>query len=594
MDLSALGIQQYAFTIGILIAFIGTIACAIAGRKEIVSVCKSAKIKKWHVVSAVLVVLVFLVVELYLVQPTQLLFFDDVIYQSMAQSLLNSGQAWMCNYGTPAGCIAGQIFHEPLGTSFDIAIGFLVFGASRAAAYGVGIFLAAVSVIMTFFAAFLLLKDFKAALFSETLMALSPIVLVWAAPTNSDMHLLAYSMLAVFFMLVFSGKKTVRTFGMFVFSAVLATYMKVDAFVLLPVLAIMYLLLEREKATGVLKRTYQMFARNTDSTAVLIMLLLAFVSLAISGIYAYGQNTPNNYGYVNSPVQNTCINNGQTITATSNFGLTIFEYNICSNLYFWIDGFKTQYIMQPALFTLLAIIGGAILLVERKWAFLAMLVWFFSFFLLYTAFYGGSVTFGVDWRFMLSTIAQASIFGGIGCAIIISAFADLPSMLARGAFAKKLRNASGGIALGVGILLVGFISISIYLLFPYLGVEPWQIVQAGDARFYEGLVYNSSYMIPNGCLVFSYDPTLFILNNKSSAQLYYLYNSSFMANASSRYNCLVFDYGYWCYTPNNLCSNVNSTYALTALYTKVYQPEGRTYGFYYIKPLANQTAASVV
>jgi hypothetical protein len=148
-----------------------------------------------------------------------------------------------------------------------------------------------------------------------------------------------------------------------------------------------------------------------------------------------------------------------------------------------------------------------------------------------------------------------------------------------------------GIELGVGIVLVGLIALSVYMMFPYIGIQPSQIPQAGDARFYESMVYNSSSVIPDKCLVFSYDPTLFFLNNRSSAQLYYLYNSTFMQNASSSYPCLVLDYGYWCHTPNNECIGLNQTYNLTPYYLETYQPMNKTFGFYYITP--KQTSNSI-
>ncbi len=118
---------------------------------------------------------------------------------------------------------------------------------------------------------------------------------------------------------------------------------------------------------------------------------------------------------------------------------------------------------------------------------------------------------------------------------------------------------------------------------PELAVNPAQIAQAGSARFYENFIYNSSYLIPSNCLVFSYDPTLFNVVGKASAQYYYLYNQSFMSKAFSNGECLVIDYGYWCGTPGNICGQAFQEYKTEPIITATYKLTGFTYGLYKIE-----------
>jgi len=115
-----------------------------------------------------------------------------------------------------------------------------------------------------------------------------------------------------------------------------------------------------------------------------------------------------------------------------------------------------------------------------------------------------------------------------------------------------------------------------------LAIKPSKIAQAGGARFYENFVYNSSSKIPNSCLVFSYDPTLFNIVGKNSVQYYYIYNQSFMGRASAEYKCLVIDYGYWCGTPDNICQQAFSEYKTSPIATATYLPDNFEYGFYRI------------
>ena len=124
---------------------------------------------------------------------------------------------------------------------------------------------------------------------------------------------------------------------------------------------------------------------------------------------------------------------------------------------------------------------------------------------------------------------------------------------------------------------------------PLLSISPSQIPQAGNARFYEAFVYNNVSKVPASCLIFSYDPTLMIINNRTSDQLGNLYPQDY-STYKSQYNCLVVDWGYWCFTPNNYCSVIKSEFNLRSIVNSTYTPENQTYGFYYITGLKNGSA----
>ena len=200
--------MEYLFTLGILISFLGVIIGSILNRRSILEVLRAAGFKRRDLLIAIVLVLVFLSVELYLVRPTQLLFFDDAIYQAMAADLVHMGQAWMCNYGTPTACFSGQIFHEPIGLSFNIAIAFAVLGVHRRRlAYTAQLALASISVFMTFMSPCSSSRTGRRRSSPPSLLALTPIILVWAMPTNSDMATLAYSLISLFMLMVFMRKK---------------------------------------------------------------------------------------------------------------------------------------------------------------------------------------------------------------------------------------------------------------------------------------------------------------------------------------------------------------------------------------------------
>ncbi len=574
------GLELYTLTIGIIIAFLALLVSIVLGRKHLIGALRECGINRRHLRYAVFILMIFVVLELFLVKPTQQLFFDDAIYQAMAQQLLHSGQAWMCDYGTPISCVSGEIFHEPIGPSFNIAVTFALLGVHEWTGYYSSFAVSMISVFLVFLIAFMLSGDFRVAAFSELLMALSPILLVWAMPTTSDIYTLAYALVAVFFMLVFMKNRNIYTFSMLLFGSALVTYMKVDEALLLPVILAGIILMDSAGIRKSLAVNYSALKKALSGTRVLVLLLFVVV-LAPEIIYTYNQLLTGNYGYSGTQISNTCATQYSSSPAAGNFNLQNFDYNLCSNLSFWLGAYDSQYVMQPLAFTAFAVLGAVSMFFtgyRKELLFLAL--WFLAFFIIYTAFYAGSVLYGVDWRFMLSTIAQASILGGFGCVAIVDMAGSLYGRVFRGNAYKRHRRTVRLVAYAAIFIISIY---SIYLLVPRLGVNPANIPQAGDARFYENFVYNESHMVPDKCMVLSYDPTLMNLVNKTSAQMFYAYNSTALSSFQKQYGCVVVDYGYWCYTPNNLCTGLRGISTLVPIVNATYVPMNKTFGFYYME-----------
>ncbi len=352
--------------------------------------------------------------------------------------------------------------------------------------------------------------------------------------------------------------------------------MKVDELFFIPIFIIFYLLLDNKSIVKTLRNTLSMVKRNFLDTKLLIILLFFVFAIAPSILYSFNESATDGYGYQGTIIQNTCTKNLVPINVTSEINLQNFNANICSNVAFWFNQYKGMYIMQPILFTALAILGVALMLMlkkERRTA-IAVGIWFLVFFLLYAAFYAGSATYGVDWRFQLSLIAEACMFGGFCIAMLLEQFEDYVK--------PKSKNNYMVFELGAIAVVLVILFYPIYALMPQLSINPSAIQQAGDARFYEGFVYNESHLIPANCIVYTYDPTLFNINNRTATQIDNLYNTTQVNQYRSQYQCLVLDYGYWCHTPNNECIYANQTYNLTPIATATYKPFGYKYGFYLI------------
>ena len=422
--MSLAGLEEYLFTAGLTLALVATIASIAIGRKHFAAVFRDSGLDARRLVIALVILAIFVAAEAAFVVPTQQLFFDDEIYQAGALDLIHMGQAWMCNYGSPTMCYAGQIYHEPIGTSFNLAIAFLIGGVNRSAAYNAEFFLGGVAVLMTFLVALVMIRNFAAAAFAELLMALSPAMLTWARPTTSDLPMLAYSLIALLCMLVFMRRKNAITLAAAAFSLAMLTYMKVDALAYVLVIPAIFLVLDENSIGRSIAMNFRRLKDHLMDTRFLIILLIFVLAVSPEAVYTVHEFVNGAYGYQGAYMQNSCLPPGapnSTIVATGKIGIKEFDANICSNLEFWFNGFNWEYIEQPIAFTALGILGAALMAVYDRRLLLAVGGWFLVFFILYTSFYAGSVTYGVDWRFMLSLIAQASIFGGYGASKVIEA-----------------------------------------------------------------------------------------------------------------------------------------------------------------------------
>lgn len=569
----AFGTDLYLLTLGIMIAFVGTIVSFVLARKSIADVLNYSNVNRRQILWIAIALLVFFSIEGFVAKPAQQLFFDDAIYQGGALSLLNSGQAWMCDFGSPTQCFVGEIFHEPIGTSFNLAIAFLASGVKLASAYNTMFLLGGIAILFTYLTTAVIFRNTKVAFFSALMMALSPMVLIWARPTTSDIPTLAYSMIALFAVVVFAKRKTLFTFSAAAFSIALLAYMKVFALIYLPLFVLLYLILDNKTIVGSIKENARLIKKHLLDTNVLIVLLLFVVALAPEVSYAYSQLTTGSYGATGTSMQNTCSNNS-LVPVGENMGLADLGYNICSSIMFWFNYYAGSQVIQPLMYTGLAVAGAACMMVFRfRRELLAIGLWFLTFFTLYAAFYAGSPVYGVDWRFQLSMVAQASILAGFALFIVFDALST--ALLA---VVKKAKFTAIISAIVVFIL----VAYPVYAFLPVVGVSPASIVQAPDARFYEGFVYNYSNTIPSSCLVYTYDPSLFNINNRSATQMSDLFNAQLYANRSSQYSCAVLDWGYWCYTPNNYCTIAQQNYVLQPMKNATFQPGDKLFGFYRI------------
>lgn len=573
MTLISDSMQMSLMTVGILASVIGILAMLFISRRDIADLLRKAGLDKRSLLAAFMIMLLFISVEVILVKPTQQLYFDDEIYQNMAQDLLHSGVAWWCNYGNGSRCLATQIFHEPAGEAFNLAIGFALLGINRDAAYATQLVVTAIGVLLVFFAALLLFRSKKAALLSELFMALSPIILVWAFPTTSDMPAMTYSVLAFIALLAFVKIKKLRVLALFLFSMAFAVYMKVDEMALVPILLLVLLILW-DSGSKPRARSRRRKNKAVKNTLYAILAVALFVLIIIPELLFINYNSNDGYGYSGTSIQLTCSNNTTYMAANAMINLQNFQANICGNSLFWIDKYRSQDVIQPLIYTLFMAVGVVALIIRKMPKALAvLLVWLGAFFLFYTAFYAGGVTYGVDWRFMLALIPPASMLAGFGAASIY----EIGSLAKTGRGKDSLRFALNAALLTLIIALIFYPLINNASL---LAISPSNITQGAGARVYEDYIYNYTPNIPNSCVVMSYNTALFNLRGVASAGMNYMSFPGQFANITKNYTCTIIDYGYWCTVPGYNCGQYLKQYNTTEIANASY--DGSRYSLYKI------------
>ena len=197
---------------------------------------------------------------------------------------------------------------------------------------------------------------------------------------------------------------------------------------------------------------------------------------------------------------------------------------------------------------------------------LALWLWFFAYFLFYSFFYAGSVTYGVDSRFMLQILPALSLLA----AFTIFEFSEILSEV----FAARL--GSGGnrrvlLYAVSGILVAAVVIYPFVGLVPIITLAPQQMPQQSVILRSVNFFYGNYSAVPKNCLVFTFTPDIWFEVNRSAAQIGYLQGANDTLKESfANYSCKVFDYGYWCVVPpyhDSLCKNVLDKYSTRVLAT---------------------------
>ncbi len=560
----------YIFTAVYIILLLVLTSSVWVSRKS-VRKAFSGRVDWKYAAVAVAITLFFVIFSLVYVHPVEQLYFDENIYQGIALNILHNGNALWCQYGGAytANCQVNQLYHDPVEWSFYLAISFFLFGAGIQTAYGMQLLAGALSILFAFLLGSLLLGK-RGGIATAVVLALIPEMLIWSrTQAVPDLAFMTFSTLAFLFYVVYDRVKTAGTLAMFLSALGIALYMRIEGVLLVPIFILIYLF--GENRSEVAKRLKGLLSRKAGHSG--LILFLFFLGL-VPQIY-----------YIAYQLNNLDYGAGQICNLTSNstFSIQNFMCNAPANFAYFLGNYNSVS-YYPTYFspitTIIAVVGAVALVIARRRGvrkiFIMLGLWIFVYYLFFDFFYAGSVTYGVDVRFMLQLYPAIAIFAAAGLDLISEAVPDLVSKAAGRRMGQKQHTLLSG---AVFIVLIAAFAVSPFMAaLNITTISPQNMPQEGQAFPATNFIYANYNSVPANCLVFSFTPDIWYQLNRSAAQIGYLGSSDAnFTKFASGYSCYVLDYGYWCVVPpyqESTCLSDITQYNVTSIVSENYPAIG--------------------
>lgn len=460
------------------------------------------------------VFLVALVAVSFLPPRTHRIYFDEDIYQNVAQNILWEGRAQMCNEGIFEGglygCEAWEYNKEPNAFPFLLSAAFRVGGVDEVASHRLNNWLFALGAIAVYWIAAMLFEKAEVALGAALVYILTPQNLLWGATVAVEPGAAAFGAVGIGAWIYFC-KKPSWTSGFFGASALaFASQFRPESGLVLVVAVVAMLLLAPE----LLRR------REAYGSAVLLFLLLV-----------------PHFAHMWS------VRHEKWGSTEAKFSMEHVVPNLETNAAYYVKGEDF-----PAFFALAALIG--FLYPRRKRQLVVALVWFVLLFGIFIPFYAGSYRYGADVRFAALSAAPLAILAGAG-------LGAASIWLARFSRSSWLRAAP--------YLLVLYAFTHYLPLVKALGMEGWQ------ARADHDTALAMVEQIPDNSILLTHNPGMFHVMGQSAAQASLVtYQPARVDHFFDRFHGGVyFHYSFWCNVDDDVqtqfCSDVLARYQTQVL-----------------------------
>lgn len=509
---------------------------AVAARHSIARSLSGVRLR-----ALALAVLAFVLVSI-LPPRTHRIYYDEDIYQGVAQNIVWAGRAEMCNEGTleqgEFRCRAAEYNKEPNAFPFLLSLVFRLAGVSEPAAHVLNRLLFALGAAVTFWIGLLLFEDRYASGAAALAFALTPQNLLWGATVAVEPGAAVACGLAVGSWLLFLKDPRLSTGALAAASLSFAAQWRPESILVVAVAGVATLSWGEKRFMD--RRVY------AAGAAALVLLVVHFAH--IWAVRGEGWGSPE----------------------TGKFAWSYVSGNLRTNALYFIEGRDF-----PILLTVLAMLALFMPLLMpmpfRKNT--VPLTWFVLFFGIFIPFHAGSYRYGADVRFSLLTVIPLALLAGRGASGIRQALESY-----------SLKRA-------------GWVPIAavVYAFSPYLPLVRALGTEAWAARADHTVAREFLSLVPERSIVLTHNPGMLHVMGQSAAQASI---GTYRPNAVNEYfvqfpGGVYFHFNFWCNVTDpvqqNFCTTLLATYPTQVL-------AERSAGFYryvlyrLMPPLRHQTS----
>jgi len=491
-----------------------------------------SEIESKYLLLLLLILLLGISATVFIAPRTHRIFYDEDIYNSIAQNIAHSKKAVMCNEGyyenNELVVVAEEYNKQPPGYPYLISIIFRILGTNELFTFILNNILFGLMIPLIFLISFLLFKDTFAGLMASLIYILIPVNLQWFNTCAVEPSTVFFTGLAILASLIYLKDKKPITLLFFATSLAFSLSFRTESFLIVAVVFLIYLI----KEPGVFKR----------KELYLFGILFLFLSTAII-LHLYSVR-------------------GQSWGAEGpKFSPIYFSYNFATNLSFYLNN---RYF--PLIFSIFAIIGLFFYKKHLKNK-LVLLIWFLTFWGVFLFFYAGSYRFADDLsiRFSLLIYVPLAIIAGLG----ISFLSNL--------LEKKIKP--------IKTILILLIIFNFTWFIPFIKSKTKG--ESDLCRMDRKYAMEFVDLLPSNSIIYTHNPNMFLINKKSAVQTSSeTYRPGIIQRHRDRFKGGVYiHYNYWSDVPysdlqRQFTSNILEKFDYTII--KEYHYKNHKYGLYEI------------
>jgi len=511
-------------------AFILALCLAILAWKDIRTALAAVSRRVWIFLG--LLLFAGLILVAFVAPRVNRIYYDEQIYQNIAQNIAWTGKAYLCNEGNAEygeyKPFATEYNKQPNGHPYYTSLFFRLLGVSERSAHIANYTALLIGALAVFLVVMLLFESSLAALFASAFYIGTPKMLQWSSAAAAEPSTAAFAALAVAAAALFlRARSTPVLLLMATLLAIAIQFRPESVFITIPVALLIVLSAPRE------------LARPRLYWAGLLFVLLALPM----GLHMYA------------------VRNESWGSSGERMAVSILWQNLPVNgpFYFLNEQF-------PLIFSLFALPG---LFFVRQWREKApVLLWFLLLWGIFLFFYAGSYNYGADVRFSLVSAAPLAILAGLGAGWLA---------------ARRIRQWPAWTAPAL-VALVAFM-----LWIPFLPMIRSVGEEAVDARLDVEYAREMAKLLPVDSIILAHDPSMWLVWGCNAAQLSAATeNKGHVDNDFfARYKGGVYmHWGFWCNVPdpgqNQFGYNIKRDYDTELV--KAYDRRGFHYGLYRLYP----------